>query len=160
MMATRAEQLATQFAAINDEISALISGCTDEQWRQPCADEVRPVGVVAHHTAIVQQAFTGMVATLVAGETYSPQTSMETIDQLNAQHAREHAEVGKEETLGILCASEATIAQQIRSLDDAQLDRTAGVFGGNELTVAQVIAMVVIGHAGSHLASIRATVAG
>ena len=159
-MITRAAQLAERFAAVNDEISALITGCTDAQWRQPCADEIRPVGVVAHHTAIVQQAFTRMVALLVAGETYTPNTSMEVIDQLNAQHARENAAVEKEETLGILRASAATIAQQLRCLDDARLDRVAGVFGGHELTVAQVLEMVVIGHAGAHLASIRATVAG
>lgn len=159
-MTTRVEQLAAQFAAVNHELSALIIGCTDEQWRQPCVDEARAVGVVAHHAAVVQHAFTGMVATLVAGETYTPNTAMDVIDQLNAQHARENAQVWKEETLGILRASEATIAQQLRSLDDAQLDRVAGVFGGHELTVAQVVEMVVIGHAGAHLASIRATVAG
>ncbi len=160
-MTTRVEQLAAQFAAVNHELSALIIGCTDDQWRQPCVDEARTVGVVAHHAAIVQQeSFTGMVALLVAGETYTPNTSMAEVDQSNAQQAREQAAAGKAEILDILHASAATIAQHLRSLDDAQLGRIAGTFGGHDLTVAQVIEMVVIGHVGMHLASIRATVVG
>ena len=160
-MATRVAALAAQFAAITDELSTLITGCTDAQWRQPCVNEARTVGVVAHHAASVQQeSFTGIVATLAAGETFSPKASMAEVDQVNAQQAQEQAEVDKAEILDLLHASAATIAQHLRSFDDAQLERIAGTFGGHDLTVAQVIEYVVIGHAGEHLASIRATVVG
>lgn len=160
-MATRVAELAAQFAAVNEELSALITGCTNEQWRQPCVNEIRPVGVVAHHAATVQQeSFTGIVATLAAGETFSPKASMEEVDQINTQQAQEQAAVGKAEILHILRASAATITQHLRGLDEAQLERIAGTFGGHELTVAQVIEFVVIGHAREHLASIRATVMG
>ena len=124
-----------------------------------CDPDGRPVGVVAQHLAVVQDAFVGMVETLAAGTTFSPRSSMEEVHEINAQHAREYAEVGKPETLTVLRESNATMAQLLHSLDDEQLDRTAGVFGGRELSVAQVVEWIVIGHAKEHLASIRATVA-
>ena len=71
-MTTRAEHLTAQFQALNDEVIATVTGCTDAQWRQPCAGEGWPVGVVAHHIGAVQQAYAGMVETLAVGETYSP----------------------------------------------------------------------------------------
>jgi hypothetical protein len=156
---TRAERYAAQFAAVNDEVIALIEGCTDEQWRQRCADEERSVAVVAHHIAEVNAAFTGMVARLSSGATYTPNTSMEEIDRSNAQHARDFAGIGKPEVLAGLRSSGTTIAQQLRDLSDEQLDGIAGVFGGRELTVARVVEYVVIGHTAAHLTSIRATVA-
>ena len=157
---TRAEQYAAQFAAANDEVIALVTGCTDEQWRLRCTDEERSVAVVAHHIADVNAAFTRMVARLASGTTYSPNTSMEEIDRNNARHALDYAEVGKPEVLAGLRTSGATIAQQLRDLSDEQLDHVAGVFGGQELTMAKVIEYVVIGHTAAHLNSIRATVAG
>ena len=157
---TRGTQYAAQFAAVNDEVIALVTGCTDEQWRLRCADEERSVAVVAHHIADVNAAFTRMVARLASGATYSPNTSMEEIDRNNAQHARDHAEVGKPEVLAGLRTSGSTIAQQLHELSDEQLDHIAGVFGGQELTMAKVIEYVVIGHTAAHLDSIRATVAG
>ncbi|MGI8688130.1 MAG: hypothetical protein ACR2M3_06080 [Thermomicrobiales bacterium] len=50
-MSKRAEELAAQFEAVNDEVIAMVTGCTDEQWRRPCASEGWSVGVVAHHNA-------------------------------------------------------------------------------------------------------------
>ena len=40
-----------------------------------------------------------------------------------------------------------------------KLDRVAGVFGGNEMTVNQVLEWVVIGHTADHLGTIRGTLA-
>ncbi len=157
---SRAAQYADQFAAVNDEVIALVTGCTGEQWRLRCVDEERSVAVVAHHIAEVNGAFTRMVERLASGSTYTPNTSMDEIHRQNAQHARAYAEVGKQEVLEGLQANGAAIVQQLRSIKDEQLDQIAGVFGGNELTLAKVIEYVVIGHTAAHLNSIRATVAG
>lgn len=158
-MARRMEQFAAQFEAINDAVIAAITGCTDEQWRQPCASEGWSVGVVAHHIAVVHRAFTGLTETLAAGEMLPPRSSMEVAHRSNARHACDYAAVDKPETLDALRTNGATVAQRLRSLGDEQLDRTAGVFGGRELSVAQVVEGIVIGHAEVHLASIRATIA-
>ncbi len=158
-MNTRADEFAAQFEAVNDEIMATVTGCTDEQWRQPCASEGWSLGVVAHHIAVVHRDFIGLVEALAAGETRSPGSSMEAVHRSNAQHARDYAAVGKPETLDALRTHGAAITQLLHSLGDEQLDRTAGVFGERELSVAQVVEWIVIGHAGEHLASIRATIA-
>ena len=96
---TRAEQYAAQFAAANEEVIALVTGCTAEQWRRRCVDEERSVAAVAHHIADVNAAFTKMVARLASGATYTPNISMDEIDRSNAQHARDYAEVEKPEVL-------------------------------------------------------------
>lgn len=158
-MTTRAEQIAAQFEAINREAISLIEQSTSDQWQQPSVGEGWTVAAVAHHYAEVQQAFTGMVEGLAAGATFSPSASMDNVHESNAQHAREHAEAGKGVTLDLARGSMDTILARIRPLTDAQLDRAAGVFGGNELTVAQVLEYVVVGHAREHMESIRATLA-
>ena len=154
---TRVADYAARFEAANGEVIALIRGCTDEQFQQPCVNEERPVGVVAHHVALVNGAFARIVEKLAAGEIYSPTMSWAEIDRGNAQHARDHAAVGKQETLDALRANGDAVAQGLRSLRDDQLERVAGTFGDRELTVAQVVEYVVIGHTAEHLASIRAT---
>ncbi|MFN8557914.1 MAG: DinB family protein [Dehalococcoidia bacterium] len=159
-MATQSEELSLRFEAISDEVTAAVTGASDEQWRAACAAEGWTVAAVAHHIAEVQQAFAGLVAKLAAGETYSPTISMDEIDESNARHARDHAAVVRAETLSRLETSRAGIAQRLRGLSDADLERTAGVFGGRELSVARVVEWVVIGHAAEHLASIRATLNG
>ena len=72
---SRAEEYAAQFEAINNEVIALVTECTDEQWRQPCANEERPVGVVAHHIGTVHSDFIRIVERLVSGQTFSPKAS-------------------------------------------------------------------------------------
>lgn len=158
-MVTRAEQLAARFEAVNDEVIAAVTGCTDEQWRQACAGEGRSVGVVAHHIATIHRDFAGIIERLAAGATHPPRSSMEEVHQSNARHARDHAAAGKPETLDLLRENGAAIMHVLRGLGDEHLDRVAGVFGGHELSVARVVEWVVIGHAGEHLASIRATLA-
>lgn len=158
-MTTRGEELAAQFAAVNDEVIATVAGCTDEQWRRRCAAEGWTVGVVAHHIAVIQQAFVGIVERLAAGELMERTSSQEEIDRNNARHAREYADVGKPETLDRLQTSGPAMVELLQRLDDAQLDGNAGVFGGQQMSLEQVVQRIVIGHAREHLASIRATIA-
>lgn len=158
-MSQRAEQFAAAFEAVNGEVIAAVSGCTDEQWQRTSAAEGWPVGVLAHHIADVQGAFNHIVGSLAAGETYTPNTSMEEIHASNAKHARDYAGVGKAEVLDTLQTNGATGVELIRGLSDAQLDQAAGVYGGNALSVAQVVEWIVIGHAREHLESLRATLA-
>ena len=157
---TRGEAYAARFAAANDEIIALVEGCTAAQWRQTCFDEERSVAVVAHHVGAVNGAFAGMVARLAAGETYSPKADWGKIHEANAQHAREYAAVEKAEALGLLRSNGEAIVAQLRAIPDATYDQHAGNFGGNDMSVAQVTEFVVIGHTASHLVSIKGTVAG
>jgi hypothetical protein len=138
---------------------AAVSTCSDEQWRQPTAEDGRTVGVVAHHVGEVNGAFAKIVETLAVGGTYTPKVSMEEVHESNAKHARNNAAAGKAETLDLLRANGDEILRVLASIDDTVLDRTAGIFGGNELTVNQVLEWVVIGHTAEHLGTIRSTLA-
>jgi uncharacterized damage-inducible protein DinB len=157
---TQTEQLAIQFETLNGEVIELVQGCSDEQWRRTTIAEGWSVAVTAHHIAVVHAVFIRLVKRLARGETFSPAASIDDVHQANAQHARAFAEVGKQETLEALRTNGNALGQQLRSLNDEQLGSVAGVFGGNELTVEQVVQNIVIGHPQGHLASIRATLAG
>lgn len=156
-MSNRIEEYARQFEAVNDETIVFVKECTDEQWRQPTASEGWSVGVVAHHAAEVNRAFVEILERIAAGDSYSPSISTEELDRQNAQHARDFANVGKQDVLALLHSNGSALARAIRSLSEDQLERVAGIFGDIELTVAQVIEWVVIGHPTEHLNSIRAT---
>lgn len=157
---TQAQQIAAQFDELQAQAVKTISGATDEQWQQVTAAEGWTVAATAHHLAIVQRAFIGMVEKLAAGQTYSPKLDIETIHAENAEHAREYAEADRAETLDILKSSGADMAKLLHGFNDGDLERDAGTFGGNKLSVAQVLEYVVIGHAREHLTSIQNTIGG
>ena len=152
---TRTEQLVARFEAVNDDVIALVNACSDEQWRRR-GDEGWSAAVVAHHIAVVHDEFMPLVRAFAGGETFSPGSSMDAVDRINADHAREFADVGKAETVDALRANGAALAHLLRTLTDDALDRTAGTYGGREMKVAQVVEWIVIGHAQSHLNSFRA----
>ena len=156
---TRTAELAEQFEAINADIIATVMECSDEQWQLPTKEEGRTVGVLAHHVGTVNGVFAGIVERLAAGDTYTPNVSMEEVDRNNAQHADQHATIGKQETLDVLRSNGEAILRALNSIDDETLDRRAGVFGGHEMTVTQVMEWVVIGHTADHLGTIRNTLA-
>lgn len=155
---TGAAELPGTFESLQAEAVSLISGCSDDQWQRTTAAEGWTVAATGHHLAIVQRGFVGMVEKLAGNEAYTPTIDMEAIHKSNAEHAREYTAADRAETLDILESSGADMARLIRSIDDEQLEGIAGTFGGNELTVAQVIEYVVIGHAREHLTSIQETI--
>lgn len=157
---TRAAELAASFERLNNDVIGLVNGCDDEQWQRTTTAEGWTVAATAHHLAIVQRAFVGIVEVLAAGKTYTPAIDMDAIHKSNAEHAVEFAAADKSETLEILQSSGDDMAALIRGFDDAGLDRIAGSFGGNDMTVAQFIEYVVIGHNREHGDSVREAIAG
>jgi hypothetical protein len=156
---TGAEQYAAQFAALEEEIRATVAGCSEEGWRRACVDEGRTVGVVAHHIASVEGFFGQVLNAVLADQPAPAGFSADDIDPMNAQHAAQFANVGKQETLDLLQTNGAAVAAAIAAFDDAQLERIAGAFAGQELQAAQVIEFGLIGHFQGHLANIRASLA-
>jgi len=157
---TRAEQYATQFTTLNEEVIGTVAACTEAEWRRVCAGEERTVGVVAHHIATVEGTIADAIRVLSTGGHDAPHLSAEAIDRVNAQHAETFATVGKAETLDLLRTYGAALTAALAALNDAQLEQVAGVFGGHELRVAQVVELALIAHFGEHLTTIRATIAG
>ena len=157
-MAERAEALAAKFEAANNDVIATVEAASDEQWAATCADEGWSVGVVAHHIAGGTPLITGLVQALASGADLPALTS-EQLDQGNAQHAQEHANCTKEETLEMLRTGGPAAVTAVRGLSDEQLDRSSTVIAGvPDMSVEQVIENVLIHSATGHLASIKKSI--
>lgn len=159
---TAAEQtrkFATDYQALFDDIISTVEGATDEQWRMVTASEQWPVGVVAHHLAMVQDFFVNTLQATASGEGELANFTIEQVHENNARHAVEHADATKNETLELLKSNTPRAVQLINSLNEKQMESNAGNFAGNELTVALVVEWIGIGHHYEHLESIKATLA-
>ena len=157
-MGAQGEALAQQLEAVNNELIGTVEGLSDAQWRATCAPEGWPVGVTAHHLASSHEPVAGLVLAIATGQQLPPLT-MAMIDQGNAQHAQQFANVGKPETVDLLRSAGAKAAGMVRGLSDEQLQQSAPVLGGPPQTAQQVAENILIGHPRQHLASIRGALA-
>jgi hypothetical protein len=141
---TTGEELAGRFEEANAEIVSFAESCTHDQWCTLVPGEEWPVGVLMHHVAQGHELVAGWVRTVVDGGDVT--ATADGVDESNARHARDCANVGVAET-----------AAFFRSLDDGQLGRS-GAFGpaqGASFT-AEELAGAAERHVHSHLASARA----
>ena len=95
-MSERAQKLAAAFERANDAVIAAVERCSDEQLRAVCDGEGWPVVVTAHHLALSYQTIAGMAVQVATGQPLPPMT-MEDLNNFNAQHAEECANVSREE---------------------------------------------------------------
>ncbi len=155
-MGARAEQLASKFDQSCQEFTAVVEKLNDADWRKVTAPEKWSVGVVAHHVAGGCEGIAGLVHRVAKGQPL-PGLTMETIHEMNAKHAKEHANATKAETLAFFKTNAAGASSMVRGLSDAELDRSATLLGDRPMSAAQVIEGILIGHINEHLGNIRAT---
>jgi uncharacterized damage-inducible protein DinB len=155
-MGQRSEALASQFEQANRELIGTVEACSDAQWKSKTSGETWSVGVVAHHVAQGHQGIAGLIKGAATGQA-SPGLTMDMIHQGNAEHAKQHANCTKEETLALLRTNGAAAASSVRGLTDEQLERSKETPAGT-MTVQQMIERILIGHVKGHQESIQATV--
>ena len=159
-MGARAESLAKQFEAKAAEMTAVIRGLSDADWKKTTAAEKWSVGVTAHHVAGGHEGILGIVKTVAGGQSI-PNFTMDMLNEMNAKHAREQANCTKAETLALHEKGAAAAAAALRALSDAELDRKGTVLTGMPaMTTQQVIEGILINHITDHMGSIRKTVGG
>jgi uncharacterized protein (TIGR03083 family) len=156
-MGKRGQTLADQFEKANREMIDTLERCSDAQWKTKTAGEKWSVGVVAHHVAQAHAAIAGLVEKVATGQPMPPLTA-DMLNQMNAEHAKQHANCTKDETVSLLRKNAATAASTVRGLPDEQFDRTASLLGGPPMTAQQVVERVLIGHLQEHHGNIRAAV--
>jgi DinB family protein len=154
-MGARAEQLATKFEQSCRDLNTLVEGLSEADWKKSTTAEKWPVAVVAHHVAGSHAGISGLVERIAKGQPL-PGLTMDMIHAGNAKHAQEFANVSKAETLALLKDNGAKAAATVRGLSDAELDRSADLFG-KPMTTAQAIEGIMINHVHEHLGSIKAT---
>ncbi len=159
-MGARSEALAKAFEAKAAEMTAALEKLSDADWKKVTAAEKWPVGVTAHHVASSHEGIAGLVKTLAGGQSV-PNLTMAMIDEGNAQHAKEFANVAKPETIALHKKGVAAAASVVRGIDDPDLDRSATVLQGMPaMSTQQAIEGILINHITGHLGSIKATVGG
>jgi hypothetical protein len=155
-MSKRAEALAERIAQGHRELIAFAETLSESEWHTYCSNEDRSVGVLIHHVAAALPTELDLVKVLASGRPITGVT-MEMVDQMNARHAQDHGDCGKQETLDLLRHNSALVVSAIRKLSDAELDRSAPVslHWDAPLTTQYFIEEHPLSHAYHHLVSIR-----
>ena len=159
----RSAALADQFEAAQKRFIKLVESISEEQWwfqgvntpgiRLNDEDEVRRVGVIAHHVASTQPWIMGRIRAIIEDKP----TPMVDFKVLNAEHASKHADATKAEVLDLLRENLRRITSEVRAIPDEMLDKERQ-FPTGTMTVEQRIERVLIGHMASHQTSIEATI--
>jgi hypothetical protein len=160
---SRSEEFAAEFEAAQDEFISLIESLTDAEWRMVGQnypqrineeDEGRTIGVIAHHVADDGPWVVQRIEDAVAGRQSQPPDKQ----RMNAEHARDQADVTRDEVLRLLRETKPTIAASLRAIPEDRLDLAQESPAGL-LTVAFRIQAVLIGHIKMHQGSIEVAIA-
>jgi hypothetical protein len=157
-MGAKGDALAKQFETKIQDAIAVVERLGDAEWSKVTAGEKWTVGVTAHHVATSLEAVSGLVKALGSGQS-TGNLSMAMLDQMNAQHAKDHASCTRAETIALLRKGAVTAATTIRGLSDDQLARTATVLSdAPPMSTEQLIHLGLVQHVGDHFGSIRKTI--
>ena len=156
-MAAKAEALAKQFEAKAQEATAVLERLTDTDWKKTTASEKWTVGVVAHHLAGAHEAIVGIIKTVASGQ--ATNFTMDMLHDMNAKHAKEHANATKAETVALHRKGAAAAAAMLRGFSDADLTKSGTVLTGMPpMSGEQIVGAILLNHIDEHLKSIKATV--
>ena len=158
-MGAKTEALARQFEGKARDAVATLEKLGDADWKRVTAAERWTVGVTAHHLARGLEAVAGIVTGLVSGGPSRGNFARAMLDEMNAQHAKEHAGCTRAETLALFQNGAARAFAVVRGLNDDQLAKSGTVFtDAPPMTAEQLIMLGLLGHIDEHMGSIRKTV--
>ena len=157
-MGAKSEALAKQFETKAQEAAAILEKLSDADWKKVTEAEKWTVGVTAHHLASVLEPIAGMITAIASGQARGNFT-MGMLDEMNAQHAKEHASCTRAETIALLKKGAAAAAAVVRGLSDDQLAKSATVLtDAPPMTAEQIVTGGLIAHIDDHFGSIRKTI--
>jgi len=158
-MGAKTGALATQLEGKARDAVATLEKLSDADWKKTTAAEKWTVAATAHHLAGGLEAVSGIVTGLVAGAPPRGEFTRAMLDQMNAQHAKEHANCTKAETIALFHQGTATALGLLRGLNDDQLGKSGTVFSElPPMTAEQLITGGLLNHIDEHMGSIRTTV--
>ena len=153
----RAETLANRIEEGAAALAAFAEGLSEAEWRVPVSSrDRRSVGVIVHHVASVYPIEIDLARTVASGKAVTDVT-WEVVAELNAEHAREHAEIMKPAAIELLRRNSHEAANAVRTFSDDELDRAApfSLSFGAPVTAQFVIEDHALRHSWHHLAGIR-----
>ena len=158
-MGAKTEALARQFEDKARDAVTTLEKLGDADWKKVTAAEKWTVGVTAHHLAGGLEAVASIVTGLLSEGTSRGNFTRAMLDEMNAQHAKEHAHFTRTETIALFRKGAATASAVVRGLNDDQLAKSGTVFtDAPPMTAEQLIMLGLLGHIDDHMGSIRKTV--
>ncbi|HJP58045.1 MAG TPA: DinB family protein [Gemmatimonadales bacterium] len=160
-MSRRAEALAQRLEQGARELADLAASLTDADWEVRLPGDGRTAGIVVHHVAAMYPLEIQLAQTLAEGQPIAGVT-WDAVHEINATHAREHANVTREEAIELVRRNGALAAAAIRDLTDAQLDRAATIslYSDAPLSCQFFLEDHAVRHSFHHAAAIRRAVPG
>jgi hypothetical protein len=138
-------------------LAAFAEGLSEEEWRAPASHtDRRSIGLIVHHVASMYPIEIDVARAIASGKVVTDVT-WESVAELNANHANEHAEEMKTSTLELLRRNSREAANAVRRFTDEELDRAApfSLSFGAPVTAQFVIEDHALRHSWHHLAHIR-----
>ena len=158
-MGAKGEALAKQFEAKAQEATGVLEKLSDADWKKVTAAEKWSVAVTAHHVAGSHEPIANILKTVASGQSM-PNFTMDMLNDMNAQHAKEFANCTKADTIALHKKGAAAAAAVVRGLSDDQLAKSGTVLAGMPaMSAEQIVTGILINHIDDHFGSIRKTVA-
>ncbi|HKG78127.1 MAG TPA: DinB family protein [Pyrinomonadaceae bacterium] len=138
-------------------LEAFADSITEFEWQSRLPGDGRKIGVVVHHVASMYPIEIELAQTIAGGQAVEGVTG-DVVNKINAEHAKEHDRVTKQEALDLLRHNSALAAAAVRALTDEDLDRAAPVSlnANAPLTCQFFIEDHALRHSYHHLERIRA----
>ena len=154
----RSDLLADRILEGANSLASFAESISEADWTVPVVGDGRTIGVVVHHVASVYPIEIELAQSLAQGNPIIEATK-EVIDKMNAEHAKDFANVGKQETLKLLNHNSRAAADAVRDFTDAELDNSATVSlnANAPLTAQFFIEDHALRHSFHHLAKIKNT---
>jgi hypothetical protein len=160
-MPTATEKVAAllrQFNELHEELLAFVQACTATSWRKITVAEGWPVGVTARHIGVAHYPVIEWVQMIVQGNPLPPVT-MNTIDQLNAQHAEAQRDCTQPEVVALLQRNHAKVIAYLQTIEDADLERHGYLkLFDADVSAAQLFAAILLNSVAKHLDSMEKSV--
>jgi len=158
-MGAKSEALAKQFEAKARDAMVTLERLSDADWKKVTAAEKWSVGVTAHHIAGVFEQLANVVVKTIAAGRAPDGFSLDRIDEMNAQHAKDYAACTRAETIELHKRGVAAALATIHGLSDEELARSASLApDAPPMTVEQIIIGGLLNHVDDHFGSIRKTI--
>ena len=100
-MTRRTDALADRLEQGADDLADLAATLTDAEWRTPVPRDGRTVGVIVHHVATMYPLEIELAQAVAEGKAITGVT-WQAVHDINATHAREHADTTREEAIALL----------------------------------------------------------
>jgi hypothetical protein len=159
-MTRRADELADRLEEGAKALAELAATLTDTEWRVRVPRDGRTIGVIVHHVANMYPIEIELAQAVAEGKPIAGVT-WDAVHEINANHAREHADTTPEEAIAFLRRNSQSAAKAIRALSDAQLDRVAPIslYVDTPLTCQFFLEDHAVRHSWYHTARIRQALA-